>query len=949
MTDEIIGRVLTYVEYELDYFRATRFDYVVNGDFPLYWSLSNGLTNLSVAGVLDADYPSGKGIEVDANATPNDGIVIFDPVPLVDDVTTLALVKRTSGNLQVGIALRMLVNGPSDFDGYFAVFNGPAELSLIKVEGGTVFTEIAAITFPTDTDQAYWLRADVITITGGSVLLRAKAWIGEAGDEPAFFQVSGEDTSSPFLHDGQYGLFVQDGTHSFSCGYFRVRAFFGAQTQLSRHVTPSTFVPAVPYAVPDLIGVTTTPTELSLGENLGRRAQVTLSFRDHPEADFGEGYDSGTKYGKLRGKDLFRKGRALRVINTLEGFEFYDATNEQFNVTVEVNDIRHYVLESFDGPTREGGFSIVAQDLLKLADNDRAQCPVSSNGFLANDVAAAAGSFTVQPAGVGDLEYPAAGFVAVGGKEIMEFTRVGDTFTVTRAQFNTEAQDHESEDRVQLCQFYDSLNAADILIGLLQDFAGINGDFITSVDWQAEVAAFLPFLYTRLIAEPTGVNQLITEMIQQAGLILWADPVENLIKLKVITSRPQVFDFDQTNIDQNTLQIREQPNKQITQVWTYYGVRNPLEPLDEPTNYRSSLATIDSETESQIDQSMIKKIFATWIPTFGRPAAERVNDLNIGRFSKPPRRFTFDVLRHSGVRDPGYAEVYGLSWWGNQDELGVERQATVQVVKVEPNMDRFRVDAEEIFPSSLLDSDLNTNRVIQIDSNVNNLDLFQLHNSIYPEVTDEDLAGTNPVTVTFVISTGVNVGSDSTAETAMTLPTGWPVGLEITIINNGRIQGCGGYGGQIDINDPNASDHVDGLPGGDALLVEFPVTIENNGEIFAGGGGGGAGITLNIWGSGGGGSGNVPGAAGILVGVSPPNGIVGDPGTLDAGGQGGNPGGGPVTGGDGGDPGLAGGNGTGSGSGSVNPGFGGASGDAIVGVSNVTFTVVGDIRGPQVG
>ncbi len=43
---------------------------------------------------------------------------------------------------------------------------------------------------------------------------------------------------------------------------------------------------------------------------------------------------------------------------------------------------RHFVVESTDGPNTDGIYTITAKDVLKLADDDRAQAPLMSNGFL---------------------------------------------------------------------------------------------------------------------------------------------------------------------------------------------------------------------------------------------------------------------------------------------------------------------------------------------------------------------------------------------------------------------------------------------------------------------------------------------------------------------------------------------------------------------------------------
>jgi hypothetical protein len=234
-------------------------------------------------------------------------------------------------------------------------------------------------------------------------------------------------------------------------------------------------------------------------------------------------------------------------------------------------------------------------------------------------------------------------------------------------------------------------------------------------------------------------------------------------------------------------------------------------------------------------------------------------------------------------------------------------------------------------------ADLN-DRVITIDSAINNINLRAMHDQIFPQLTADDV--TNGVTVTFVIAANVIVGSNSTSQPACDIGS-WISGFVPHIQLLGRIQGCGGQGGG------QSPAQAPGKPGGPALYTRNDVTVDaDQGEIFGGGGGGGA-LTGEFTVPGGGGAGKEPGAAGTHSG----GGVLNPPaqaGTTEAGGNGGVvSGGGPtLIAGAGGDPGEAG----------ETPPFqfvlfgapGGGAGPAIDGVSFVTFTSAGDVRGPQI-
>ncbi len=208
--------------------------------------------------------------------------------------------------------------------------------------------------------------------------------------------------------------------------------------------------------------------------------------------------------------------------------------------------------------------------------------------------------------------------------------------------------------------------------------------------------------------------------------------------------------------------------------------------------------------------------------------------------------------------------------------------------------------------------------------------------------------GVSATTVTINIPSGVIVGSTSTGTPGITISL--PVGSTVILNNEGRIQGRGGDGGRGDDTQTLGGD------GGTALNTNVSTTIDNlSGEIWGGGGGGGGGggsTNTNPPGSGGGGGGGGAGTNGGSGGPggsgSSSSGSAGSAGTATAGGNGG--GGGVLAGngGTGGNPGIAGSNG-GTGCPICFGSSGGAAGNAIDGVSNVTFVNTGDIQGPQIG
>lgn len=105
--------------------------------------------------------------------------------------------------------------------------------------------------------------------------------------------------------------------------------------------------------------------------------------------------------------------------------------------------------------------------------------------------------------------------------------------------------------------------------------------------------------------------------------------------------------------------------------------------------------------------------------------------------------------------------------------------------------------------------------VIYTASNATNLDAGTAFGSAWTQAVAKEL----------VIPSGVVIGSSTPSSPAITLPSG--MGGSLIIKNSGSIHGAGGAS--------------NGGTGGDAILAQSAVTIQNNGVIYAGGGGGGQG------------------------------------------------------------------------------------------------------------
>jgi hypothetical protein len=239
---------------------------------------------------------------------------------------------------------------------------------------------------------------------------------------------------------------------------------------------------------------------------------------------------------------------------------------------------------------------------------------------------------------------------------------------------------------------------------------------------------------------------------------------------------------------------------------------------------------------------------------------------------------------------------------------------------------------------------------LTIAANTYNYDVYTNRGPTY-------IAGASDITVT--VAAPATVGSTATPTYALLVPSAFSPTDTITIVNNGVIQGMGGGGGPANSGPfspfGTAYPGSAGATGGNAIYVNRPTTITNNGVVASGGGGGGGGasnlsVSARKFGGGGGGGAGLNGGAGGsgLSAPGVPSSGSGSPGTSPAGGAGGpgnfTPIGGGGAGGAGGGRGAAGSSGsptapTGSGGG------GGATGNYIVGNPFVTWPVTGTRQG----
>lgn len=755
-------------------------------------------------------------------------------------------------------------------------------------------------------------------------------------------------------------------------------------------------------ASPSLVQIDLTPSEISLGENLGRRASLSCTFRDHPHSDTGPGFDKylstrtydpytqGTFWGKFAKRHPNLRGKKLRLIQGYLGQSLGEM------------ETRHFIIDSVDGPGLDGRFTVTAKDPLKALDAERATAPAVSPGYLSAGINSSVTTATLAPAGVGNASYPSTGYLKIGA-EICQLTgRSGNTLTITRGQKNTDAASHSSGDNVQVCLSYTAQGSADIIKDLEVTYAAIDNAYVPLADWQSETAAFSGRVYTGFITDPTPVKTLVSELIEVDGLLHWWDEISETNRLQVLRAiATDTATYDESQIIAGSLQITAQPEKRLSQVWTFFGQTNPVDGI-ALSNLPGIAAIENTDAEANYGVA-IKQIATRWIATGGRTIADALNSTQLGRYLQPPRKIKFSLTDTEGTVVPEPGGGYRLSVPNSQDVDGARIDLPFTVTGIKRLDGRIDVTGEELNWTTVTATDP-LNRQLSIDYALRNANMRTLHDTNY---------GT-PVsggTVTLTIASTGRIGSSSTSSPALDTGT-WPstaftgtrasgsptitsiadtsavvAGQAVTgagipddarvlsktsstitlsknatangattltlyttivkIVNSGRIEGRGGNGGNGKGGDNNTGGT--GGTGGLGLKVRVPIDLSGTGQVNGGGGGGGGGGGDYVGlfgpqqngGGGGGGAGDVGGSGGAAGGSGA---HAGSAGALSTGGGGGKSSYLSYHGGDGGTPGVAGANSSGT-----FPGTGGAAGKSVDGISLVKDSAfTGSYHGPQI-
>jgi hypothetical protein len=392
---------------------------------------------------------------------------------------------------------------------------------------------------------------------------------------------------------------------------------------------PESDLPRDMNILPMLTSVTTAPTKINPTNGnsnispLGQRAVATITFLDAPYSDLlTDPYRSTRSYIPIQNGTFWTKWLVRNPYYQNRPIRIYEGYLGQ---AIEDMQVRHYLIDTITGPDSNGKVSIVAKDPLKLADKQKSQAPFLTTGELSADIDETQTTITVIKTQLAD--YPVSGTLRIDD-EIMTYTgrtNIGTVdnviieFTgITRGTDGSTPDVHDLDSNVQLCLRYTDEKVWDVAYDLLTTYAKIPASYIPKDDWDAEGEVWLPqFNVSTLITQPTGVANLLYELMEQVLFYIWWDERDQEIKLRAI--RPIIGDApvftDDANILENSASFSTDPKNRVSQVWVYYNPRNRAENVDNSSNYQQIelRADLDAESDNQYGESRIRKIYARWI------------------------------------------------------------------------------------------------------------------------------------------------------------------------------------------------------------------------------------------------------------------------------------------------------------------------------------------------
>lgn len=442
--------------------------------------------------------------------------------------------------------------------------------------------------------------------------------------------------------------------------------------------------------IPGLVSVTGFAGRINVGaardgeSPFGVRSGVTVVLQDLPWDDHvGDYYLAdrdgvrGTFWAKWVARNRFTANMRLRVYSGYKG-----------QLQSEMQQ-RLFLLDRVSGPDSSGRVTLTGIDPLRLADGKRAKFPRATEMVLAGAITASQTTgivITATAADIGDAFGNTGGtrYLRIGS-EIIAYTGYSSSGTahtlsgVTRAALGTVAATANANAAAQRVGRYSAMPCWDALHDLLTGHTDLPAGFIDKPAWDAEGGVYLSgFDVSATIHEPTPVEQLCGELMQQCSFYVWWDERAQTIPMKAV--RPEVSSArltDEANAIAGSTGLGADSEAWFTQLFIYYQQRDPTKGFDA-TNFERVRVRVEGEIEAAAAADTVRQkiIYSRWLQSEAQ-AQETLVRL-MARYRQPPRK----LVQTLDAKDRGLAigDVVAILSRAVVDSEGHQAETLWQVI-----------------------------------------------------------------------------------------------------------------------------------------------------------------------------------------------------------------------------------------------------------------------------
>lgn len=439
-------------------------------------------------------------------------------------------------------------------------------------------------------------------------------------------------------------------------------------------------------AIPCVESVKLGTDEVKIGRGLGYFGSAAITFRDFVDDDSraedpfstdasrtGLDLTAGTYLGKLLERNPWWTNRAVRIH---EGW----ATSGKWWPTQVIT--HNFFVRDVQGPN-DGKVTITVVGPLQLVNLTDAEAPAPSEGVLEADILAAATSARIYDP-VLAAEYPASGYVRIGD-EVMSYARSGQDLTLTRGEFGTIAEGHNADDSIQVCLRYESQPLTTIVSDLLTTYGGVDPALIDTATWASEQSTWLSlYLLSGTVSQPTKVLDLVQELLEASGSILWWDDQEGLIRFKAV--RPALVSAATWTDSFHLLSrpvVRTEAADRVSRCDVAIDLRSADKDPKNLSSYRARVVGVPAgEEATQHGSPKVRVIASRWLSASQGTLAIRASWLVTSQLRDGRKTIMVEVSAKDATL--GIGEVVSLQSRDFIDRTGTRATVRGIVIKREP-------------------------------------------------------------------------------------------------------------------------------------------------------------------------------------------------------------------------------------------------------------------------